>query len=85
MYCDRERPIKVSECEREKERHLIMFSGVWHVEGMPTEMIVGSAIYYYSSSPFIEDDGLAFRKERNIESDWPTYMDCKRRERRALF
>jgi hypothetical protein len=49
--------------------------GNWHVEGMPTEHIVASVIYYYQSSPFLEDDGLAFRRERDEESDFPGVMD----------
>jgi hypothetical protein len=50
--------------------------GNWHVEGMPTEHIVASVIYYYQSSPFLEDDGLAFRRERDEEADFPNIMDC---------
>ncbi len=50
--------------------------GVWHVEGMPTEQIIASAILYYESSPVLEDDGLMFRRERDEENDFPGYNDC---------
>ncbi len=38
--------------------------GSWHIEGIPAEHIVASAILYYESSSFLEDDGLAFRRRR---------------------
>lgn len=34
------------------------------MEGMPSEMIVASAIYYYEST-WLDDEGLAFRREKN--------------------
>ncbi|KAL7411595.1 hypothetical protein BDY24DRAFT_395433 [Mrakia frigida] len=40
------------------------YSGSWHIEGAPHEMIASSFIYYYSTSKEIEDDGLALRRVR---------------------
>lgn len=36
------------------------YEGVWHVEGVPSERIVASAIYYYSTT-HVYGDGLEFR------------------------
>ncbi len=52
--------------------------GVWHVEGMPTEQIIASAIFYYESSSLLEDDGLMFRRERDIFNDFPSANQCMR-------
>eukprot|EP01102_Stenamoeba_stenopodia_P010701 TRINITY_DN3252_c0_g1_i6.p1 TRINITY_DN3252_c0_g1~~TRINITY_DN3252_c0_g1_i6.p1 ORF type:complete len:522 (-),score=151.80 TRINITY_DN3252_c0_g1_i6:364-1842(-) len=38
-----------------------VYRGKWHVEGMSHEHIIASALYYYSSSPGVKDQGLAFR------------------------
>jgi hypothetical protein len=42
---------------------------------MTHEQIVASGIYYYSSSPHLEDEGLAFRRARDEESDYPSILD----------
>ncbi len=41
------------------------YTGDWHIEGMTHEHILVSAIYYYSTSSDIEDEGLSFRVETN--------------------
>lgn len=35
-----------------------VFQGEWHMEGIPSENIVASGLYYYSSSPCLIDGGL---------------------------
>lgn len=50
------------------------YTGSWHMEGMVHERIVASAIYYYESSPLIEDQGLSFRRMRDDDGDdWPRH------------
>ncbi len=50
----------------------VMLHGrTWHVEGMPSEKIVASIIYYYSTSDSLKGAGLSFRRlktEREIEN-----------------
>ncbi|KAG6552151.1 hypothetical protein Mapa_006253 [Marchantia paleacea] len=48
-----------------------VYEGSWHVEGMSHEHIVATGIYYYSTSAFLRDGGLEFRRERNEEEDYP--------------
>ncbi|KAF4566608.1 hypothetical protein EYR36_012039 [Pleurotus pulmonarius] len=48
------------------------YVGTWHMEGMPHEQIVASAIYYYQADPEIHDQGLSFRRRRDNDSDFPS-------------
>ncbi|KAK7693628.1 hypothetical protein QCA50_003197 [Cerrena zonata] len=41
------------------------YEGSWHMEGMPHERVVASAIYYYSADPSLSDEGLGIRRFRN--------------------
>jgi len=41
------------------------YEGSWHVEGMPHEKIIASCIYYYSTSPNVLGNQLAFRELRD--------------------
>ncbi|KAG6542148.1 hypothetical protein Mapa_016450 [Marchantia paleacea] len=52
-----------------------VYEGSWHVEGMSHEHIYATGIYYYSTSPFLKDGGLEFRRPRDQESDYPAIMD----------
>jgi hypothetical protein len=47
------------------------YAGTWHIEGMPHERIVASAIYYYERDPTIVDAGLYLRRKRDGKRDWP--------------
>ena len=38
------------------------YSSTWHVEGFPSECIIASGIYYYSTDGFLADPALLFRK-----------------------
>ncbi|KAF4583610.1 hypothetical protein EYR38_002365 [Pleurotus pulmonarius] len=51
------------------------YQGTWHLEGMPHERIVASAIYYYDNNEWIRDQGLGFRRVRRPEEDFPIYME----------
>jgi hypothetical protein len=51
------------------------YSGTWHMEGMPHERIVASAIYYYERDPTIIDAGLYLRRKRDIYGDFPSEED----------
>ncbi|KAL0960958.1 hypothetical protein HGRIS_005958 [Hohenbuehelia grisea] len=53
------------------------YEGSWHMEGMPHERIVASAIYYYDTDPEIHDEGLGFRRLRDSEDDFPGHMDYR--------
>ncbi|KAJ7841354.1 hypothetical protein B0H14DRAFT_1047587 [Mycena olivaceomarginata] len=53
------------------------YEGNWHMEGMPYERIVASAIYYYETDPAIVDKGLKFRKPRDTEVDFPQFEDYR--------
>jgi hypothetical protein len=53
------------------------YSGTWHLEGMPHERIVASAIYYYERDPSIIDAGLYLRRKRD-DDDFPTQAKNKR-------
>ncbi len=52
-----------------------VYEGSWHVEGMFHEHIIASAIYYYSASSSLIDPGLAFRRARDTEEDFPSAME----------
>ncbi|KAF7428753.1 hypothetical protein PC9H_007985 [Pleurotus ostreatus] len=52
------------------------YVGTWHMEGMPHEQIVASAIYYYQADPEITDQGLSFRRRR-AEEDFPNMEDYR--------
>ncbi|KAG9221185.1 hypothetical protein CCMSSC00406_0007359 [Pleurotus cornucopiae] len=52
------------------------YVGTWHMEGMPHEQIVASAIYYYQADPEITDQGLSFRRRR-AEEDFPSMEDYR--------
>eukprot|EP01119_Soliformovum_irregulare_P000082 TRINITY_DN10063_c0_g1_i5.p1 TRINITY_DN10063_c0_g1~~TRINITY_DN10063_c0_g1_i5.p1 ORF type:complete len:592 (+),score=142.23 TRINITY_DN10063_c0_g1_i5:169-1776(+) len=45
------------------------YEGTWHVEGMSHEKIVASILYYYYSSPHLQDAGLSFRGETGYHAD----------------
>ncbi|KAF4583602.1 hypothetical protein EYR38_002357 [Pleurotus pulmonarius] len=47
------------------------YDGSWHLEGMPHERIVSSAIYYYDTNDLVHDSGLGFRRIRREEEDFP--------------
>ncbi|CAM6129023.1 unnamed protein product [Calypogeia fissa] len=47
-----------------------VYAGTWHVEGMFHEQIIASGIYYYSTSPWLEDHGLQFRRARDFVNDY---------------
>ncbi|KAL4258731.1 hypothetical protein AB1N83_009773 [Pleurotus pulmonarius] len=47
------------------------YDGAWHLEGMPHERIVSSAIYYYDSNDFVRDSGLGLRRIRDEYEDFP--------------
>ncbi|THU97232.1 hypothetical protein K435DRAFT_838699 [Dendrothele bispora CBS 962.96] len=47
------------------------YRGTWHMEGMPHERIVASAIYYYDTDKFITDEGLSLRRFRHALDDFP--------------
>ncbi|KAF9496465.1 hypothetical protein BDN71DRAFT_1505766 [Pleurotus eryngii] len=51
------------------------YQGTWHLEGMPHERIVASAIYYYDNNEWICDQGLGFRRVRRPEEDFPIFME----------
>ncbi|KAJ8703403.1 hypothetical protein PTI98_002027 [Pleurotus ostreatus] len=48
------------------------YVGTWHMEGMPHEQIAASAIYYYQADPEIHDQGLSFRRRRDVDADFPS-------------
>ncbi|KAF7430750.1 hypothetical protein PC9H_006461 [Pleurotus ostreatus] len=52
------------------------YTGTWHMEGMPHEQIVASAIYYYEADSSINDQGLSFRRRR-AETDFPNTEDYR--------
>ncbi|CAM6129025.1 unnamed protein product [Calypogeia fissa] len=52
-----------------------VYEGTWHVEGMSHEQIIASGIYYYFTSPWLEDHGLEFRRERDEDNDFPQIME----------
>jgi hypothetical protein len=54
------------------------YSGTWHLEGMPHERIVASAIYYYERDPTIIDAGLYLRRKRDGSDDFPSGEDHHR-------
>jgi hypothetical protein len=54
------------------------YSGTWHLEGMPHERIVASAIYYYGRDPSIIDAGLYLRRKRDGIEDFPDQEDSHR-------
>jgi hypothetical protein len=54
------------------------YSGTWHLEGMPHERIVASAIYYYERDPSIIDAGLYLRRKRDGNEDFPNQEDSNR-------
>jgi hypothetical protein len=47
------------------------YSGTWHIEGIPHERIVASAIYYYERDDSIVDAGLYLRRKHDI-GEWPS-------------
>jgi hypothetical protein len=47
------------------------YTGTWHIEGMPHERIVASAIYYYDRDTNIRDAGLYLRRRRDGDDDFP--------------
>ncbi|THV00184.1 hypothetical protein K435DRAFT_776725 [Dendrothele bispora CBS 962.96] len=47
------------------------YRGTWHIEGMPHERIVASAIYYYDTDESITDEGLSLRRFRDSDDDFP--------------
>ncbi|KAJ7577465.1 hypothetical protein C8J56DRAFT_970875, partial [Mycena floridula] len=47
-----------------------VYEGSWHLEGMPHEMIVASAIYYWHADVGIADHGLSLQRSR-ISGDFP--------------
>ncbi|KAL0950704.1 hypothetical protein HGRIS_007481 [Hohenbuehelia grisea] len=53
------------------------YEGTWHMEGMPHERIVASAIYYYDTDPEVQDEGLGFRRLRDSEEDFPSETDYR--------
>ncbi|KAJ6588743.1 hypothetical protein B0H19DRAFT_1057870 [Mycena capillaripes] len=53
------------------------YEGTWHMEGMPHERIVASALYYYDTDSAIVDEGLSFRKVRDPSTDFPTFEDYR--------
>jgi hypothetical protein len=54
------------------------YTGTWHIEGMPHERIVASAIYYYERDPTIVDSGLYLRRKRDGYHDWPSNESANR-------
>ncbi|KAK7678017.1 hypothetical protein QCA50_018957 [Cerrena zonata] len=50
------------------------YEGSWHIEGMPHERVIASAIYYYSTDPTLSDEGLSFRRFRN-PNGFPNEME----------
>jgi hypothetical protein len=54
------------------------YGGTWHIEGMPHERILASAIYYYERDDTIVDAGLYLRRKRDGENDWPTHDNANR-------
>jgi hypothetical protein len=52
------------------------YSGTWHIEGMPHERIVASAIYYYVRDASIHDAGLYLRRKRERD-DFPGDEDYR--------
>jgi hypothetical protein len=53
------------------------YAGTWHLEGMPHERVVASAIYYYERDPSIIDAGLYLRRKRDYY-DFPSQENYKR-------
>ncbi|KAL4254205.1 DUF4246 domain-containing protein [Pleurotus pulmonarius] len=51
------------------------YHGMWHLEGMPHERIVASAIYYYDNNEWVRDQGLGFRRVRRPEEDFPIHVE----------
>jgi hypothetical protein len=60
------------------------YGGTWHIEGMPHERIVASAIYYYERDNTIVDAGLYLRRKRDGMVDYPTREDSHRDVRISL-
>ncbi|KAJ7835971.1 hypothetical protein B0H13DRAFT_2288278 [Mycena leptocephala] len=56
------------------------YEGTWHMEGMPHERIVASALYYYETDPAIVDQGLNFRKARDHGVDFPPIEEYNRED-----
>jgi hypothetical protein len=54
------------------------YTGTWHIEGMPHERIIASAIYYYERDTTIVDAGLYLRRKRDGRFDWPNPEDDNR-------
>ncbi|BBN14296.1 hypothetical protein Mp_6g10480 [Marchantia polymorpha subsp. ruderalis] len=50
------------------------YEGSWHVEGMSHEHIFATGVYYYSTSPCLNDGGLEFRRPRDQDTDHPAIM-----------
>ncbi|KAL4268889.1 DUF4246 domain-containing protein [Pleurotus pulmonarius] len=60
------------------------YTGTWHMEGMPHEQIVASAIYYYEADPSVNDQGLSFRRRRD-ETDFPNTEDYRHENFQVFF
>lgn len=45
------------------------YEGTWHVEGMANEKIAASGIYYYSTTPNLDQTCLAFRLKRDNDTE----------------
>lgn len=43
----------------------------WELAGMPHELIVATGVYYYECSPHLQDEGVAFRRDRVQSDDYP--------------
>jgi hypothetical protein len=60
------------------------YSGTWHIEGMPHERIVASAIYYYDRDDSIQDVGLYLRRRRE-GGDFPFQEEYRHEVKSANF
>ncbi len=47
------------------------YNGSWHVEGLPSEGIVCTAIHYYDTTPDVVNGMIAFRRVLDEELDSP--------------
>ncbi|KIM87750.1 hypothetical protein PILCRDRAFT_260026 [Piloderma croceum F 1598] len=62
------------------------YNGTWHLEGMPHERIVASAIYYYDADPEIVDEGLSLRRMRDVDGDeFPNVEEVSQTQFEVMF
>jgi len=56
------------------------YEGTWHVEGLPQENIIGSGIFYYSTTSNVKGNSLAFRDKRDNDR-----LDRERTQNRRFY